>query len=139
MDDQQPELAHELIGMTYTRQVERIARQAFDTGRTAEFLHVIDEVCAARGIELLSHDLVERMADCFDDPFDQFLLRVEVRSSVLWEIGGWLELLGILRRRFDSASTAPAVGAAHAHRTARQPSRHRTRADLRTVANRRAD
>lgn len=138
MDDHQPELARELMAVTYTRLVQHLARQAFDTGRTADFLHLIDEVCARCGIELLSPDLVERMADCFGDPFDQFLLRVEVRSSALWEIGGWRELLSTLRQRLDNASTTPAGPAPHAHWPAPQPSRRRTRANRHTVSNQRA-
>jgi hypothetical protein len=60
MDQTPPELAQELLALTYMRLVEDTARQAFDTNRTAEFLAVAHQVCADCGVEPVGHALVER-------------------------------------------------------------------------------
>jgi len=102
--DERDELICDLIGVTYTRLVERLARQAFDTGRTDDFLTIVNRVCADCGVELLNPNLVDHLADGFDDPYGQFLLRVHVNTAALFHVGAWQELLGALRPIFDPRS-----------------------------------
>jgi hypothetical protein len=100
MDRRERELAWEMLALSYARMVERVAREAFDAGRVADFLTLVDRVNADCGVEPVSDALIERLSHGLD-PYDRFRLRALLSASALWQAGGWVDLIGDLRRAFD--------------------------------------
>lgn len=127
MDKQRRELAWEMLGLTYERLVERVARKAFDTGRMADFLAVVDQVNAECDVEPVSDALIERLSQDLDDPYDRFRLRAFLYASALWEVGGWVQLIGRLRRAFNPGASRQQGPREVAHQPARRRPRRRTR------------
>jgi hypothetical protein len=125
--DKRGELAREMLALTYARFVERAAREAFDTGRVADFLAVVDRVNAHCEVEPVSDALVARLSHGLDDPYDRFRLRALLYASAIWEVGGWVDLIGSLRRAFDPNCPANRNPVRRAHGPVRRRPPRRTR------------